>query len=114
MPAARRYQPCARLTCRAGGPDVPAPVLRSPVDAGRPEVAVDGAVQPLLGAALLPGRQLAVESRHVEQHRGLLKGDRPLAAGQARQRVVPGAGAGGGQGKGAVLGRCWSGVREVS
>ena len=64
-------------------------VSPSPVDAGGAQVAVDGAVEALLRAPLLAGGQLAVQRRHVEQHRGLLEGDRALAARQARQRVVP-------------------------
>ena len=60
-----------------------------PVDSGSPQVAVDGAVETLLCSSLLAGGQLAVQGRHVEQNGGLLEGDRALAAGQARQRVVP-------------------------
>ena len=57
--------------------------------AGRPQEVVDGAVQAPLAVAVLPRADLRVEGRDVEEHRGLLKGHCPLAAGHAGQGVVP-------------------------
>ena len=50
---------------------------------------INSGVQSLSAGPFLPGAQLAVQSGNVEQNRRLLKGHRPLTAGQTRQRVVP-------------------------
>ena len=57
--------------------------------AGGAQEVVDGRVEPLLAVAVLPRADLRVESGDVEEHRGLLKGHCPLAAGHAGQGVVP-------------------------